>query len=48
MRNCLSAEIDVMSGFTPTPATGERDVSEWVDHIETLLDGEHQQWQALG
>ena len=48
MRNCLSAEIDVMSGFTPTPATGEHDVSEWVDHIETLLDGEHQQWQALG
>jgi hypothetical protein len=48
VRDCLSAEIDVMKGFTPTPATGERDVAEWVDHIETLLDAEHQQWHALG
>jgi hypothetical protein len=48
MRDCLSAEINVMSGFTLTATTGERAVSDWVDHIETLLDAEHQQWHALG
>jgi hypothetical protein len=47
VRDVLAAEIEGMKGFTPTAATAERDLSEWVDRVETLLDAEHQQRYIL-
>ncbi len=43
----LSGEIAVMRAFTPT-AGSEREIAEFVDRVETLMDAEHQQWHALG
>jgi hypothetical protein len=43
----LSGEIAIMRGFSPS-AERERDVAEFVDRVETLMDAEHQQWHALG
>jgi hypothetical protein len=40
----LSGEIDAVRAVTPSV---EREVSEWVDRVETLMDSEHQQWHAL-
>jgi hypothetical protein len=46
MAERLSGEIAVMRGFTA--AGREREVGEFVDRVETLMDAEHQQWHALG